>query len=57
MLPKGCKMVAKKLGVFNWWNEVVFFFVTGQIGMKFGPKNFSWCPLLNLNRRILKIFH
>jgi len=33
-------MAAKKMGVLQWYNEVVFF-VTGQIGMKFGKKRQS----------------
>jgi len=33
-----------------------FFFLTVQIGMKFGQKNVNQCPLLNLNRRIMTIF-
>jgi len=48
-------MVAKKVGVFVTGTVNSFFFVTGQIGMKFG-QNVNRCALLNLNRRILKIF-
>jgi len=42
------------MGVLQWYNEVVFF-VTGQIGMKFG-QNANQCSVLNLNIRVLKIF-
>ena len=38
----------------NGYSELAFF-VTEQIGMKFG-KNVNLYALLNLNRRILKIF-
>jgi len=34
----------------------LFFFVTGQGGMKSGQTYVNMCPILNLNRKILKIF-
>jgi len=40
-------MAMKKVHVFVTGTMKLFFFVTGQVGMKFGP---------NLNRRFLKIF-
>ena len=52
--PKGHNIATKNVSVFcNGYNEL---FVTGQIGMKFGEENVNRCPLLNLNRRILKVF-
>jgi len=34
----------------------LFFFATGQIGMKFEEKNINRCALSNLNRKVLKNF-
>jgi len=50
---KGVQNGGENVGVFVAGNLYVF--VTGEIGMKFG-KNVNRCPLLNLNRRILKLF-
>jgi len=50
------KGVSRKVSVFcNRYNEVVFL-GNEQISMKFGQKSVNWCALLNLNRRIQKIF-
>jgi len=48
------------VGIFVTNTMKSIFSVTGQngrqIGMKFRKKNFNRCALLNLKRRILKIF-
>jgi len=68
--PKGRKMAAKKVGDFVTGTINSHFFVMGQTVTFFAgvsylsvtdryetrAKNVNRCPLLNLNREILKIF-
>jgi len=52
--PKGRKIAVKGGSFFVTGTMNLHFFVTGQIGKKFG-RNVNHCPLLNLNWTILKI--
>jgi len=55
--PNGRKMAVRRVGFFATGTANSHFFVTGQISMKFGGwGNVNRCPVLNLNRRILKIY-
>jgi len=47
-------MLAKKVCFCNWYNELVFL-CNGTYRHELREKNVNRCPLLNPNRRILKI--
>jgi len=46
----------EKVEIFVTGTMEFFFLVTGQIGMKFGKTKLNRYALLDLNKRILKIF-
>ena len=56
--PNGRKMATRRVGAFATGTMNSHFFVRGQISikLKIRGQNVNRCPVLNLNRRILKIY-